>query len=319
MNNRTRFLWVLVLLALPLLVAWFAMPVWGALLLVVLAVGLRQLLVLGGISARRGGPDLVLETIPPSHFAEKARWCMDRLGVAYDEKMSGGVIGALFTGRSIPRLTVRTGRTQSSISESSHILRYLYGRYAADAELQAAFLAPTEARLAWEQRLDRYGVDQQVWIYYHLLSDPALCKQAWGAHNPRVPAWHRWAILVLYPLLEFLIKRGFDPSQERYEKAVARTEALLAETEALLADGRDALLGSEEIDFVDITLASLSALWIQADEFDCGRFLTEQIAPDKVPPKLLADQQRWKDTYPATTAHIQRLYREQRTPTHHIP
>lgn len=312
MNTKRRVTWALLLFALPVLVAWFDMPVWGALLLILLALGLRQIMVISGMVAAGSGPDLVLETIPPSHFAEKARWCMDRLGVPYDEKVYGGVIGALFTGRSIPMLTVRTGRTRSSITESSHILRYLYGRYVAETGVDAKFLAPTEERLDWEQRLDRYGVDQQVWVYHHLLSDPALCKKAWGAHNPRVPGWHRWAILVLYPLLEFLIKRGFDPSQDRYEKAMARSEALLGDVENLLTDGRKTLLDGEETDFVDLTLASLSALWIQPDEFDRGRYLSERISPDEMPPKLLADRQRWIENYPVTTEHIQRLFREQR-------
>lgn len=313
MNPQRRIAWAIILLSLPILVAWFAMPVWATILLVLLALGLRQVLVISGMVAPPGGPDLLLETIPPSHFAEKARWCMDRMGVAYEEQLCGGVIGALFSGRPVPRLTVRTGRTHSSITESSHILRYLYGRYAADPGLDTDFLAPTEERLAWEQRLDRYGVDQQVWVYHHLLSDPALCKQAWGAHSPRIPAWQRWAILVLYPVLEYLINRGFNPDRERYEKAVARTEALLSDTEQLLADGRKALLGGEQSDFVDITLASLSALWIQAEEFDRGRHLAERIPPERLPARLQADRQGWMERYPATTAHIRRLYRDERS------
>jgi len=315
MNNKTRFYFGLVLLALPILVAWFDYSVLAAVLLVLLALLVRQMLVLSSLVKPATGPELVLETIPPSHFAEKGRWCMDRLGVEYEEQISGGVIGAFFTGRSIPMLTARTGRSRSAITESSEILRYLYGRYAVVQGDRAEFLKPTDERLAWEKKLDRYGVDQQIWIYHHLLGDPGLCKEAWGAGSQRIPAWHRWAILVLYPALEMLIKRGFDPSRARYEQAVERSEALLAEVEGLLEDGRTSLLAGEAIDFTDITLASLSSLWLQPELFDSGRGAGERIALDRMPEKYRADRDRWIANYPNTIAHMQRLYEEQRLPS----
>lgn len=306
-------MYAVVLFAAPVLVAWLDWPLPLALLLVLVLLAWRQGLVLGALMKPPSGPELELETIPPSHFAEKARWCLDRLGVDYAEQRQGAVIGLLLRGRTVPMLTIRTGRTRSALCESSEILRYLYGRYAGDPEVDAAFLQPTADRLAWERRLDRYGVDQQTWVYYHLLNDPALIKQAWGADSPRLSASQRWGIRILYPVLEGLVKRIFEP-ETHYPKAVQHTEALLADVERLLGDGRAALLGGDAPDYVDLTLAALSALWIQPDEFAAGAYREEAIESARLPERMRADMARWRSAYPATTAHIERLYREERLP-----
>ena len=199
MNRTQRLILMLLLLGLPIAVAWFDLPVWAAILLVLALLATRQVMQMTVLVSRPTGPELELETILPSHFAEKGRWCLDRLGVDYRERRMGGLIGVFFTGRTVPMLTVQTGRTRSSICESSHILRYLYGRFAPELGERAAFLEPTAERREWEHRLDQYGVFQQVWIYHHLLKDPALCKEAWGAQSARLPLWQRWTILVMYP------------------------------------------------------------------------------------------------------------------------
>lgn len=309
MNQRKAFF--IILFSAPLIVAWFAWSVPLALLLILVLLAWRQGIVLSALMKPPAGPELELETILPSHFAEKGRWCLDRLGVPYREKRNVGVLGLFLRGRTVPMLTVQTGRTRSSLCESSAILRYLYGRYAADPGIDAEFLAPTQERLEWEQRLDQYGVQQQVWVYYHLLREPALVKQAWGVDSPNLPASQRWAAKLLYPVLEGLIRRAFDPD-ENYPGAVERTEALLAEAEGLLSDGRKTLLGGEDIDFVDLTLASLSALWVQPEEFAAGAYRPEAIDTARLPERMRADMDRWRASYPATTAHIERLYREER-------
>lgn len=310
--NRSRLLHSLALLALPLVVAWFDLALGWAVLLVILLLAWRQLITMGELLSPPKGPDLVLETIIQSHFAEKARWCMDRLGVDYQERPVGGLIGVFFTGRTVPMLRIRTGRTQSKLCESSHVLRYLYGRFAGEAGVDAAFLEPTPERLEWEERLGQYGVDQQVWIYFHALKDPAFCKRAWGSHSPTLPAWQRLLVRFMYPFFEILIRRGFNPTKENYDKAVGRTEALFTEIEAMLSDGRQALLGGESTDFVDISLAALSILWLQPEPFTGGRFPEERIDPASFPMGMRDDGLRWRERFPMMTAHIERLYAEER-------
>ena len=127
---RTRLLIHSVFLfLLPLVVAWFGLGLFTTALLVLLMFLWRWAVVLSGIAAPEKTPDVVLETIAVSHYVEKVRWCLDRLGVDYVEHQSGGTLGAYFTGRSVPQLRVRTGIVQTVIGNSPEILRYLWGRY----------------------------------------------------------------------------------------------------------------------------------------------------------------------------------------------
>ena len=212
---HTAFLFVL-----PVLVAWFGLGVLTTIAVVLLVLLWRWLIVVSGIVRPENVPDIVLETIPVSHYVEKVRWSMDRLGIDYVERAHGGTLGAYFTGRSVPQLRVRTYIVQSVIGNSAEILRYLWGNYAATRAKEAAFLEPTAERLELEQRLDRYGRYLQVWIYHHILHDRELTLHLWGVHDPNVPGWQRRALRILFPLLKALIRKSFRLTDEHYAKAV---------------------------------------------------------------------------------------------------
>ena len=139
MISPRHLIHTLFLFALPIIVAWFGLSVWSALLLTIAALMWRWLIVLSPFAKRDSRPAVVLETIAVSHFAEKARWCLDRLGIEYTEVCSGGLIGVIFTGRTVPRLSFRTGIVRSSLGNSAEILRYLWGQYGARLE-NASFL-----------------------------------------------------------------------------------------------------------------------------------------------------------------------------------
>jgi hypothetical protein len=79
-------------LLLPLIVAAFGLSLSAALLLVVGALVWRWAIVLLDLVRPAAGPELVLETISASHFVEKVRWCMDRLGL--DRRRSCVTCGA---------------------------------------------------------------------------------------------------------------------------------------------------------------------------------------------------------------------------------
>ena len=189
------------LLLLPLVVAAFGMSFWTALLLVIVALAWRWAIVLLGIVRPAGGPDLVLETISASHYVEKVRWCLDRLGVDYEEQPWGGTLGAFYMGRTVPRLIFRTGIVHSQIGNSPEILRYLWGACAAEYGEKAAFLEPTAEAVALEERVDRYGVWLQQWLYRHILDDRELPLQLWGANDPSLPTWQTNSVSILYPLV----------------------------------------------------------------------------------------------------------------------
>lgn len=312
MTGKRLFIHSVFLFLLPIVVAWYGISVTGAVVLVMLALAWRWLITLSGIIAPEKIPDLELETIAASHFVEKVRWCMDRLGIEYTERQWVGVLGVFSMGRSVPELKIRTGLVCSRIGNSPEILRYLWGAYAAELGDRARFLEPTPERLALEKRLDRYGRDLQVWVYYHVLSDRELTQHAWGCNSPSIPAWQRYLVIAAFPVLRALLRKAFSITEGHYAKAVQHIEALLAETDALLADGRVSILGDESISYVDITFAALSALWLQPPEFGRDKAAAVRVDRQRAPAAMRADIERWIDSYPRASGFITTLYQSER-------
>ena len=300
------------LLALPIIVAWYGMSVTGAILLVASALAWRWTITLSMFFAPPKVPNLELETITVSHFAEKVRWCMDRLGLEYVEKPMSGILGVLFTGRTVPLMRMRTGIVRSEIGNSAEILRYLWGRYGHEVGESAGFLEPTAERVDMEQRIDRYGAHLQVWVYYHILDYPDIAMRVWGRHSPEVPAWQRSLMPVLFPAYRVFLRRAFQITDVRYKKIVARIEAFRGDGEALLDDGRLAVLGGDDSDFVDITFSAISSLWLQPEQFAAGRASSARIDRADYPASRGADVDRWRDRFPLAVALVERLYREER-------
>lgn len=312
MTRNRLLLHSVFLVLLPILVAWFGVSVFTAVVLVAFALLWRWLIVISGIVAPEKSPEIVLETIAASHFVEKVRWCMDRLGLDYSERQSGGTLGAYFTGRSVPQLRVRTGIVQSMIGNSPEILRFLWGSYSASHGEAADFLRPSAERQALENKLDRYGRNLQVWIYYYLLHDRELTLQVWGANSPTVPAWQRTALRVLFPLLAFLVRKGFKINDEHFAKSVLHIEELLSNIDTELADGRRSILGGDTINYTDIAFAAFSGLWMQPAGYGGGMAEASRIERDQLPANMRGDIERWIEDYPKATALITRLYAEER-------
>jgi glutathione S-transferase len=310
--DRRKLVHTLFLLVLPVIVAGYGISVAGAIALVLVALAWRWAITLSMLVAPPPIPDLELETMAASHFAEKARWCMDRLGLEYREKQSTGIIGVLFTGRTLPRLRMRTGVVRSEIGNSAEILRYLWGRYGKEAGDDADFLMPTAERVEMEQRIDRYGAHLQVWVYYHILDVPDLSMRAWGRYSPASPAWQRSLMPMLFPVYRLFLRRVFRISDAHYEKIVQRIDAFLADIEALLDDGRRTILGDDDTTYVDMAFAAISSLWMRPAGFAAGRADSVLIDPADFPEDMRADIERWRDRFPLAFALAERLYREER-------
>lgn len=312
MTGRRLLLHSLFLFLLPVIVAWFGISVAGAIGLVLLALLWRWAISLSAIAAPARVPELELESISASHFVEKVRWCLDRLGVDYREKPVGGTLGAFFLGRTVPVLKFRSGAVRSSIGNSPEILRYLWGRYATERPVEAEFLRPTPERLAFEAWVDRCGVDLQVWVYFHILPDQELTQHAWGCNNPDIPAWQRLALRLLYPLLSLLIRRSFRITPSRHSKSVEHISALLAEVEEKLADGRQSILGGDEINYSDLAFAAIMGLWAQPVNFGGGRADAVKIDFERCPPAMQDEVRAWQQRYPLSAAFIEQLYEKHR-------
>lgn len=310
--ERRLLLHALLLTLAPIVVAVFGLSVPAAILLVLLLLLWRWLLVLVSVAMPSKTPPLVLATISASHFVEKVRWCMDRLGVDYVEQPSGGTLGVFFRGRTVPQLKMRTGRVQSSIGNSTEILRYLWGRYAVEDAAAAAFLEPTKERVELEARLDRHGVDLQVWAYYHLLKNRQVTLQAWGANSAATPFWQRPLLGLLFPLLRFLIRRSFRINDANYARAVQRIEALLSEVDGWLADNRRSLLGDAACNYTDFAFAAMTGLWLMPQQYAAGKAEGVRLDPQKVPAGMQKDIEVWAAGYARVKAFVERLYAEER-------
>lgn len=302
----------LFLLALPVIVAWYGLSVLAAVLLVLLALLWRVAITLSGLLSPPKIPELELETISASHFVEKVRWCMDRLGLEYHEKQCAGIVGVFFRGRTVPQLRVRTGQTVSVIGDSPDILRYLWGRYAAELGDDAKFLEPTPERLAWEKRMDHYGTQLQVWVYWHLLNHKKLTLHVWGCNSKRIPVWQRWLIIALYPVFAAFIRKAFRLSPGHFDKASANIEALLKDVESRLESGNQFILAGDQPDFVDFSFAAMTGLWLQPRGYGGGAADEVMLSRDQLPDGAREDVERWISAYPKTERYVQGLFREYR-------
>jgi len=125
-----RVVHLLVLYALPVVVAaaGWGVPAAVGTALAAFLLGMAARLFMSLRALRQPERPLRLHTITFSHYAEKARWCLDRLGVPYEEVPNAGILGVLLTGRTVPWLEVPPGMTR--VGDSARILRYLWGEYA---------------------------------------------------------------------------------------------------------------------------------------------------------------------------------------------
>lgn len=311
MNHK--LIHALFLLALPVIVAAWGLSWLTALLLVLAMLLWRLAITVVGLLVPPRGPEFELETICASHFVEKVRWCMDRLGIEYTERQAAGVLGVFFRGRTVPRLMVRTGLVVSVLGDSTSILRYLWGRYATPRADRAKFLEPTAERFDMESRLDDYGRQLQVWIYHHILSHRQLTLHAWGRNCKRVPLYQRWLLVAMYPVLSVFIRKAFRLSPSHYERARTKIESLLQDVEGRLASGQPTITGGEEIDYVDITFAAMTGLWLQPKGYGGGMATEVMLGRDQLPEAMRADVEKWIANYPNTERYVQQLYAEERT------
>ena len=307
--NLSHWLFV-ALLALPIAVAVFDLGALSTLFLILLWLLARWMVTLRGLL----GPQisgLHLDTIGVSHFVEKVRWCLDRADIAYTEHQNVGTMGAFFTGRSVPRLRASTGLVTSSIGNSSEILRYVWGNYAHENPQQCAFLEPTADRVAFEETLDRYGSNLQVWAYFHLLQAPPALGKAWGIYDPNTPAAQRAVATIIAPLLRRLIRFSFNVNQRSVETARKYIEKLLATTEARLSES-DYLVGDSR-SYVDYAFAALSGPWLQPEQFGNGRVDNVRLMSDECPTGMVEDIARWRELFPVTVSFLENLYQNERS------
>ena len=201
-----------------------------------------------------------LITIPFSHFCEKARWALDRAGIAYDEHGHLPLFHYVATLRAGAKRTVPVLRDGTTLLEdSSDIVVW------ADARKPGSLL-PTDPSgraeaLALEDTFDRdLGPATRRWAYYHLLPR----REAREAMTSHVPRWQALALSVTRPVAIAFLKRGLNLTPQGVERSTKKIDDTFAKVSDLLRDGRDYLVGTR-FSIADLTFASLAAPVLQPE------------------------------------------------------
>jgi glutathione S-transferase len=199
---------------------------------------------------------LRLITIPISHYCEKARWALQRAGIAYREEPHVQGLHRWYARRAGGGLTVPVLVTpEGTIGESEQILEWADAR---TEHSQRLFGEGAERERVRElsRRLDeRLGPHGRRLIYVRMFEQRELLLRY---NDEGVPRWEDRALRLGLPVAQHFIARVLEitPGVEHEDERVVFAEFdWVAEQ---LADGRPYLLG-DRFTAADLTFAALAA------------------------------------------------------------
>jgi len=194
-----------------------------------------------------------LITIPFSHFCEKARWALDRVGAAYTEEPHLPLFHAVPVRRAGGKRTVPVLVADGAVvTDSTEIVAW------ADARSPGALLPadPTDRAAALELEDDfdvHLGPATRRWAYFHVLPRADLVDQLARS----APRWERLALTATRPLATRILRRSLKLDAAGAERSRQRVDEIFARVSALLADGRRFLVGNR-FSVADLTFAALA-------------------------------------------------------------
>ena len=231
---------------------------------------------------------LRLITIPISHYCEKARWALDRAGVAYREERHVQGVHRLAARRAGGGTTVPVLVTpEEVIGESEAILDWVDRRIPSDQRLFADDPEEREEALRLCRRFDEeLGPRGRRLMYVHMLARRDLAVRF---NNQGVPRWEDRAIRWGWPAAARYVGRelGIRPGVEAEDEAVVWRE--LDFVADRLTRGGPYLCG-QRFGAADLTFAALSAPLIVPPDY--GVSLPQ---PDVLPADTAALIQRARE------------------------
>ncbi len=240
-----------------------------------------------------------LVTIPISHYCEKARWGLERAGIAYVEDPHGPILHMTATmplrTRTVPVLVTRG----ATLTSSTDILRW------ADARTTKRHLYPTDpgARREVEELEAHFdaklGPAARRWAYLHVLSDP---RRACEIVSLGIPEAERKALVRLWPVASGMMRKGMNVTPEAAARSLERLRAIFGEVSVRLASRR--FLVGDAFTAADLTFAALAVPVIAPPQYPWMPAVDSLPAP-------MRDVIRSLRATPAG-AFVVRLYREER-------
>ena len=200
---------------------------------------------------------VLLITIPFSHYCEKARWALERAGVAYEEEPHPPIVHyrATFSrgaGRTVPVLV--DGATV--YADSTEIVAFAQERAPAARKLLPASPELRAQALALEELFDRsLGPAVRRVAYFYLLTEPELCRRLFAERASRMD---RALVRAAGGLVTRFLAQGLGINPRGAARSLERLREVFAQVNSRLSDGRTFLLG-DSFGVADLTFAALSA------------------------------------------------------------
>jgi glutathione S-transferase len=221
---------------------------------------------------------LRLITIPASHYCEKARWGLERAGIAYVEQGHAPLFSRLAVRRhgvwsSVPVLITPDG----PVCDSTAILRWADDRIAADRRLFPSHPAQRAEVEELEEMLDaRLGPHTRRVAYDAVFADRDV---ALGVLSEQpLPPFQRRVIGALYPAVRAFMMRALKIDAAGVERSNRRIDEVFADIGARLADGRRFLVG-DRMTAADLAFAALAAPAVVPSGYGATLPSPEQLSP----------------------------------------
>ncbi len=246
-----------------------------------------------------------LITIKISHYCEKARWALDRGGVAYREHGYMPAFHFPFAARAL--LGTGNGATDGTSTRFSTPLLVGQGgsRWADSTEI-ARYADPSLFELEEAEALDRHfsenlGAHTRRIVYWYALPDrprlERLARENVGATQARL-------FVTALPVLEKVLRKSLRITEEGCARSVQKVDAIADEVAERLSDGRRYLVG-DRFTIADLSFASLFSIVVMPPEY--GATL---MRPEELDGGLRAHVERYR-AHPAGQFAL-RMFREHR-------
>jgi len=225
-----------------------------------------------------------LITIPFSHYCEKARWALDRCGIAYEEDGHLPLFHYLATYRNGGKRTVPVlvdGKTV--VRDSTDIVAW------ADAKQPGTLIprAGADEALVIEDDFDTHlGPATRRYAYYYLLPNRSSDELITAG----VPRWEKSLLGIARPLAVRFLTRGLKIDAAGVERSRAKINATFDRVGEVLSDGRRYLTGNR-FTVADLTFASLAAPILLPAEHPVQR-----VSIELFPPEARDEIEAWRTT-----------------------